>query len=129
MGFPRCFHQAGEISFRMRDRLHNGYIGFGGPSILDTAGRGAGRPFPVLSNPVSVRVGRRRGRGVKARSGPVQASMTMAGVLTAVARLQTHLTELERGLVETRGFEPLTPCVQTRIGTDSWQITKHRQGA
>ncbi len=23
------------------------------------------------------------------------------------------------GLVETRGFEPLTPCVQTRIGTDS----------
>ncbi len=40
--------------------------------------------------------------------------MTMARVLTDVARLQTHLTELERGLVETRGFEPLTPCVQSR---------------
>jgi|SRR5713226_9459837 len=38
MGFPRCFHRAGEISFRMRDRLHNGYIGFG--DFLDTGYRG-----------------------------------------------------------------------------------------
>src|SRR5712692_11289143 len=33
------------------------------------------------------------------------------------------------GVVETRGFEPLTPCVQTRISADSRQITKRRQGA
>ncbi len=31
--------------------------------------------------------------------------------------------------METRGFEPLTPCVQTRIGIDPQQITKRRQGA
>ncbi len=31
-------------------------------------------------------------------------------------------------MVETRGFEPLTPCVQTRIGIDFRQITKRRQG-
>ncbi len=32
-------------------------------------------------------------------------------------------------MVETRGFEPLTPCVQIRISVDSRQATRRRQGA
>ncbi len=31
-------------------------------------------------------------------------------------------------MVETRGFEPLTPCVQTRISTDLQKITKRKAG-
>ncbi len=32
-------------------------------------------------------------------------------------------------MVETAGFEPAAPCVQTRISADSRQITKRRQSA
>ncbi len=73
--------------------LHDGYRGEGGlevSSIPGTSGRGASGI-------------------VRARSGPVLASMTLAGVPSDVARLQTHLTELERGLGGDEGIRTSDP--------------------
>jgi len=49
------------------------------------------------------------------------------GVL--LSKMLRESLSMRNFLVETRGFEPLTPCVQTRFHANSRQITERRRGA